>query len=1469
MATTTTRRAYTMKISPLRGAEVPIMDSLWSTHEAVNKGTAAFGSWLLTLRGGLSVQSVFGECIESISEDALKDLQIMLSLSWLTVESAAGAPLDYVIATGLDNREERQHKVMDALESILKCQKIKASDRALWLRNCRESLTAQIREDAVWVNRNASFRDVCIEHELLIPDSEIWLVIDRFSQGKKMIVEPLASNRADSDDDGSANRAPVLAPSSSDDGESSYAAEARTWLSNQFGSGKKSDSKSLGETYASLTMCLEQIEGEGDSLSGIELFTRLAKTVKGTEIDKLHPNRTLVDFIKGLKSGRDNSFQVALADLPCSSETVSRERIKKLKELASKALEKINSDRTEQLAWTRVILKDVESSSGIAYRPERTDRIGEYTVIADHAARRFSSHWSWTRIAEQNRRAFSQAAELLESIPRDAREWLDAYCASRETELGSIDEFVINRRAVSGWREVLKAWSKCSDSDERILRLKELQSSNKIEKFGDINLFEALAADSAQVVFPEFKPDLLLNYVEGTYAIRRQKQFKVPSYRHPDPLLHPVFVDYGDSRWKISYGMQQRGTLGSHSGKVPKTPSKQPKPALHGESVSSTVKSTGGLPEITRLHTVELSLFDGHTISSRGLIWNSKRLVQDLDLSNPYNPQGRRVSRANRLGRIAAGATAAEQVLVAEIFDKAKWNGRLQAPRDYFERMARCRDNQEIPDKDKLRRLAELRRRIPWFLTLSLELEKNGPWLEYCDLNSLNPRSPHKELNANRARQNQLLLSRLPNLRILSVDLGVRHAAACAVWATLSESEFRLECKRLLQSGGCVYPADPSTFAVLERNIEQVRESRSQSRETRSKTTRTVYRRIGAANLDDGTLHPSSWARLDRQFLIKLAGEDECPRRCSDRELASYKELLSDFGVSQERELKQVDKVMANSLRVVAMGLKDQARIARIHFDLAQDLSILPGDRVKVLTREERIEHVVKTLRVWFDLAFNSRHSNQFARGLWLQHIEPLLGAGSEGASDSDESARFASCKSNKTISLLRQPAERLLEENSIRRVILQSLISEWNSVDKKIAAKLRALRNWILGKPNALVSKGSNWKVGGLSVARLNTVRALFEIQKAYSMRPRPENIRAGVPARRASKSLEKFGARILRVHEELRANRVKQLASRIVEAALGVGAVTRSGKSRKLSKRPTSPSAEPRLLPCHAIVIEDLNRYRPDEMRTRRENRQLLDWSSAKIRTALEQMTELNGLRLVMVQPDYTSRQDSRTGAPGARCEDVSADEFCSETSFWGQELKRLENSEKSRIPFAEIKDYADYLIQMRTKLLQTAGRAQRWVRVIKPGGPLFVSAVSSFNSGSFIQADLNAAANIGLRAVVDPDWTLHWWYLPTAKIGDQRVLSPERAKGSAFLSSIGFRKGPQGDYSVVAAEKQGKVRKSVCLEDESSSIAENEDEKITNLWSDKTGSILSPDQWVETPYYWNLVYAAVARNLTKGMV
>ena len=113
----------------------------------------------------------------------------------------------------------------------------------------------------------------------------------------------------------------------------------------------------------------------------------------------------------------------------------------------------------------------------------------------------------------------------------------------------------------------------------------------------------------------------------------------------------------------------------------------------------------------------------------------------------------------------------------------------------------------------------------------------------------------------------------------------------------------------------------------------------------------------------------------------------------------------------------------------------------------------------------------------------------------------------------------------------------------------------------------LRRLRNWLLPRgtrartddtPQQAADRKARRvaarNVGGLSLTRIATLRELYQLQKAYAMRPEPDDPRKNIAAKDDHR-YDEFGRSILRVVERLREQRVKQVASRIVEAALGVG--------------------------------------------------------------------------------------------------------------------------------------------------------------------------------------------------------------------------------------------------------------------------------------------------------------------------
>jgi hypothetical protein len=161
-ATPTTQRAYTLRLSGIDKDDNQWRQHLWRTHEAVNKGAKVFGDWLLTLRGGLS-HTLAEEQLngEKPTEEEIKNRRIILALSWLSVEDEQGAPDDkYIIASGNESRDARERKVIEAFQDILKSRKLTEEEIQSWMNTCEDALKANIREDAVWINRSKIFDEI-------------------------------------------------------------------------------------------------------------------------------------------------------------------------------------------------------------------------------------------------------------------------------------------------------------------------------------------------------------------------------------------------------------------------------------------------------------------------------------------------------------------------------------------------------------------------------------------------------------------------------------------------------------------------------------------------------------------------------------------------------------------------------------------------------------------------------------------------------------------------------------------------------------------------------------------------------------------------------------------------------------------------------------------------------------------------------------------------------------------------------------------------------------------------------------------------------------------------------------------------------------------------------------------------------------------------------------------------------------
>jgi hypothetical protein len=726
----TTQRAYTLRLSGTDKHDNSWCDRLWKTHEAVNKGAKVFGDWLLTMRGGLchtlaeaDVPGKGKKPARRPTQQEIKNRRIVLALSWLSVESKCGAPESYIVphdsntATG----ERKNWKTVEALREILRSRGLTEERAIEWADDCRDSLRATIREDAVWVNRSKAFDLAATNIGASLTREELWDFLQPFFANRHSYLEMdtvASATNGDSETDTEESKA-----ASSDEKAKDLSQKAGQWLSSRFGTGPGADFSRFSKVYEVLATACRSIAPE---VSGVEAINRLAIAIK-----KCSPSSNDIEGILGLISGPGyKSATRNILQQINRLQSVSEQDLSRLCDAcekdASQSRQKVGGKGSRPYA--DAILQDVERTCGICYArtEDHPSRHWQYAVILDHAARRVSMAHSWIKRAEEQRSKFEIEKNKLLRVPRDALAWLAAFCAKRSSDSGANDAYRIRRSAVDGWKQVVAAWAALpakseiagselrSDAERaRIQVARELQDT--VEKFGDIQLFEALAIREAKCVWmPDGKPDAqpLLDYVFGTDAIAKKQRFKVPAYRHPDAFLHPVFCDFGNSRWSIDYAVHRapgkltkaRQLLEKKSAEISKAELALGKmdDALRHAAISETLQNLRAAykqqqAEVAWLKTLQaitMGLWDGNGIQDTQLLWRSKRFGANIGQPDAVHPSP--VSRADRFGRAVALAEDNVPVIPSGLFDLPEWNGRLQAPRRQLEAIAAMRDSAKL-----------------------------------------------------------------------------------------------------------------------------------------------------------------------------------------------------------------------------------------------------------------------------------------------------------------------------------------------------------------------------------------------------------------------------------------------------------------------------------------------------------------------------------------------------------------------------------------------------------------------------------------------------------------------------------------------------------------------------------------------------------------------------------------------------
>lgn len=1499
-----TQRAYTLRLRGESKDDQTWRDVLWQTHVAVNRGAKAFGDWLLTLRGGLchtladeKIPVAKNKPDRDPTEAERRHRRIILALSWLSVESherESDAPTRFFVLDGSDEKPQ----TVAALRQILIARGVNESEIGDWVRDCGDSLKAAVRDSAVWVNRSQAFDEKVQQVGPSLTRAEIWDVFDRFFGNADSYlgtsdapVDDAAKSEGEEGERGDDEAKPAA-----DDKAKDLVIKAGGWLSNRFGKGEGADFSAVAVEYEDFAAWCRS-EAVSEPASASTMLSSLTHALKKTEL----PVR-----LAGT-SGPSNKVQTAFDRIATA---LKEDRVPDgvdYSQLATWSDEQASKKKGNvggkgPRAWTDALLKDVETASGFTYIDpvNETARHWEYSVMLDHAARRMSQSHSWIKLAEGERREFEVDARKIDKVPPVIVEWLDKFCRDQSNKFGTTDDegYRIRKRAIPDWSLVVAKWAKsdCLTAENRIEKSVEVLGDPENDKPGDNQLYEALAAEDAKLVWlvdGSATAQPLKDYVAAREAEHNKRRFKVPAYRHPDELRHPVFCDFGESRWSIDFAAHrshskvasaqasvQRRQLDLDKAQqaLAKAKTEEKLDAARQKLTQAQRQLDDAQKQLAWLQSrqgLRMKLWNGSTLDEQPLTWQSKRLRNELTAPSPKTAVGAsliHVTRSNRLALAAADAKADARLDVLGLLDLKEWNGRLQVPRAELNRIADIRDGKKRkklskPERDEC--VAKMIAHLHWLVTYSARLQPQGPWMDYAkdhpDLVKPDPQYwPHAAENKLRKGRARRSLSHLPGLRLLSVDLGHRYAAACAVWEALGHQVFRDELALARKDGAevCFGPLGTNEESAVYCHVkfpERVSKKATKKAiaEGRDKFQPvTVYRRIGSDALPDGSPHPAPWARLDRQFLVKLQGEDQPARAATLEERECVETLERELG-HQRREPRKggewrIDELMSDVVRIVRLALYQHGDYARLASGLIATDKLGMGNRSAVkLAGEALDEHLLDLLERWHELAHSPRWTDTFAREKWQQHIAPRLGDKSLAEVTDDMTGPQRKATKNQLRGQLEPLAKQLAKEN------LTKLAAEWQQAwdarDQQWHKQLRSLNRWIMPrgkdvKGNSRKGDHSIRRVGGLSLNRIATFKSLYQVQKAFFTRLKPDG-------KKPDPAGEDFGQRTLMAMERMRQNRVKQLASRIAEAALGVGIEGLRGDRGRQLARPRERIAGPRFAPCHAVVIENLTHYKPDELQTRRENRQLMTWAAAQVKKHLSDQCQLHGLHLREVQPGYTSRQDSRTGAPGVRCNDIRVEDFPRRCA---RQLTAIAKK-GANDPLAR------YLLALKQKYLDQDGQPKSeslkgiLLRIPQKGGELFVSASAESSAAHGLQADLNAAANIGLRALLDPDWSGSWWYVPATRIENGDFTpKPESTSGSVALNGKQLRL-KVADTSTADSATTSTVSKPRAKSGKAAKPPKGRD--TVNLWCDVSTTNLDARDWQLIVPYTNATSEQVA--------
>jgi hypothetical protein len=252
----------------------------------------------------------------------------------------------------------------------------------------------------------------------------------------------------------------------------------------------------------------------------------------------------------------------------------------------------------------------------------------------------------------------------------------------------------------------------------------------------------------------------------------------------------------------------------------------------------------------------------------------------------------------------------------------------------------------------------------------------------------------------------------------------------------------------------------------------------------------------------------------------------------------------------------------------------------------------------------------------------------------------------------------------------------------------------------------------------------------------------------------------------------------------EKLKEQRVNQTAHLILAQALGVRLRSHTKDVATREHHDIHGEYEKFRDPVDFLVLENLNRYLANQGRSRGENSRLMKWCHRAILGKLKQLCEPYGLRVLETPAAYSSRFCSLTSVAGFRAVELTPD---SRDEFrWRKHLERLADPERAKKLSKEereesqrVKALFGTLEKLNAELLKNRPARPKWRTLLAPvaGGPIFVPM-----RGNPQQADINAAINLGLRAIAAPENSEIHVRLRSKRDGDKFFVRAENLREKA---------------------------------------------------------------------------------------